>query len=302
MLAVIEDPIYLTEPELISKSFQPDPNPMSPVGPPCVAGYEGVPEGTACRTILPGTNPSIDELTKLYGIPREAALGGAETMYPEYRKKLKDDIRAAGKMHAELRSASATATTRALEWRISRPLSVVVNRPSCPTQSIPGANDSVESARNSSTMTDSNFATRDTLRTGRTFTNTRLGRPRRRPMKAARPRSGNFVECHETDERWFSIREPGGRLTHPGGRRLRLLSGAAWAASETGVPGSRPDVCRNEGMKKNDGPALAIRLLGGFDVRVWGKPVAETQWPRRQAKQLVKLLALTQGTSCIASS
>ena len=45
-------------------------------------------------------------------------------------------------------------------------------------------------------------------------------------------------------------------------------------------------------MKKNDRPALAIRLLGGFDVRIWGRPVAEARWSRRQAKQLVKLLAL----------
>jgi hypothetical protein len=32
----------------------------------------------------------VDELTKLYNIPREAALGGAETMYPAYREKIKD--------------------------------------------------------------------------------------------------------------------------------------------------------------------------------------------------------------------
>ena len=51
VLEIIEDPIYLTEPELISKNFQLDPNPMSPVGPPCVAGYEGVPAKGRCRTI-----------------------------------------------------------------------------------------------------------------------------------------------------------------------------------------------------------------------------------------------------------
>ena len=89
VLEVIEDPIYLTEPELVSKNFQLDNNSMSPVGPPCVAGYEGVAEGKVPH-YLPGTNPSIDELTKFYGIPREATLGGAETMYPEFRKKLKD--------------------------------------------------------------------------------------------------------------------------------------------------------------------------------------------------------------------
>ena len=89
VLEIIEDPIYLTEPEIISKSFQPDPNPMSPVGPPCVAGYEGVGEGKVPH-YLPGANPSIDELTGIYGIPRDAILGGAETMYPEYRKKIRE--------------------------------------------------------------------------------------------------------------------------------------------------------------------------------------------------------------------
>ena len=89
VLEIIEDPIYLTEPELLSKNFQLDNTSMSPVGPPCVAGYEGVGEGKVPH-YLPGTNQSIDELTKFYGIPREATLGGAETMYPEYRKKIKD--------------------------------------------------------------------------------------------------------------------------------------------------------------------------------------------------------------------
>jgi hypothetical protein len=29
-------------------------------------------------------------MTNLFGIPVEAVLGGAETMYPEYRKKIRD--------------------------------------------------------------------------------------------------------------------------------------------------------------------------------------------------------------------
>jgi hypothetical protein len=91
VLEIIEDPIYLTEPEIISKNFQLDANAQSPVGPPCVAGYEGVGEGKVPH-YLPDTNPSIDELTKFYGIPREATLGGAETMYPEFRKKIKDSF------------------------------------------------------------------------------------------------------------------------------------------------------------------------------------------------------------------
>ena len=37
---------------------------------------------------LPGQNPFVNELTEKHNIPVEAVLGGAETMYPEYRKKL----------------------------------------------------------------------------------------------------------------------------------------------------------------------------------------------------------------------
>jgi hypothetical protein len=43
---------------------------------------------------LPNTNPFVDEMAKLYGIPLEAVRGGAMTMYPEYRKKIKDAYKA----------------------------------------------------------------------------------------------------------------------------------------------------------------------------------------------------------------
>jgi hypothetical protein len=39
---------------------------------------------------LPGQNPFVDEMTKTWGIPVDAVKGGADTMYPDYRKKLKD--------------------------------------------------------------------------------------------------------------------------------------------------------------------------------------------------------------------
>ena len=32
-------------------------------------------------------------MTKIYGIPEEAEMGGAETMYPEYRDKIKDKFK-----------------------------------------------------------------------------------------------------------------------------------------------------------------------------------------------------------------
>jgi hypothetical protein len=37
---------------------------------------------------LPEKNPFVDEMTVKYQVPRQAALGFPETLYPEYRKKL----------------------------------------------------------------------------------------------------------------------------------------------------------------------------------------------------------------------
>jgi hypothetical protein len=91
MLVVVEDPIYLSEPYMVSKNFQLDATPIRPIGPPCVPGYEGQ-SGDAPPHYLPGTNPAVDELTKLYGIPRAAILGGAATMSPDFRKTIKDSF------------------------------------------------------------------------------------------------------------------------------------------------------------------------------------------------------------------
>jgi len=87
VLAIIEDPIYLAEPWLLSKSFQVSPTPISPIGPPCVTAYEA--NVTTVPHYAPDKNPFVDEMTMKYGVPREAAIGVPETLYPEYRKKLK---------------------------------------------------------------------------------------------------------------------------------------------------------------------------------------------------------------------
>ena len=51
---------------------------------------------------LPGKNPFMGEVTAKYHIPEEAVMGGAETMYPEYRKKLKANYVAPGEVHQVL--------------------------------------------------------------------------------------------------------------------------------------------------------------------------------------------------------
>ena len=89
MLVVIEDPIYLAEPQIISKSFQLQTAPLLPIGPPCVTAFEGRQPGESVPHFVPEQNPFVDEMTKLFRIPRDAVLGEPETMYPEYRKKIK---------------------------------------------------------------------------------------------------------------------------------------------------------------------------------------------------------------------
>lgn len=86
----IDDPVYLTEPFYLTRTFQRMAMPaMRSVGQPCIQGNEGVAEGVVPH-YLPGKNPFLNEMTELYNIPAEAVLGGAETMYPEYRKRFKD--------------------------------------------------------------------------------------------------------------------------------------------------------------------------------------------------------------------
>ena len=90
---ILEDPVYLAEPYVLTHVFKLD------------AGGTTFPL-TACEPIeelptlhenpglvphyLPGENKWINEMTQNRGIPLEAALGGPATMYPEYRKVLKD--------------------------------------------------------------------------------------------------------------------------------------------------------------------------------------------------------------------
>ncbi|HEY1756384.1 MAG TPA: hypothetical protein VGG72_13365 [Bryobacteraceae bacterium] len=85
----MNDPVYLTEPYVLTRSYNLSTTPGAIGGPPCVVGDEGVQEGRVPH-YLPNQNPLLDEMKKLYGIPVEAAMGGAETMYPEYRDKIKD--------------------------------------------------------------------------------------------------------------------------------------------------------------------------------------------------------------------
>jgi len=91
--ALIEDPVFFSEPYVRSRIWALDPvgNLGNGVSSPCEPIAELPPAETATVVphYLPGKNPFVNELTEKHNIPAEAVLGGAETMYPEYRRKLR---------------------------------------------------------------------------------------------------------------------------------------------------------------------------------------------------------------------
>lgn len=87
IVAVIDDPVFLTEPLVRSTNWFLDPGQQ--IG---VFGCETreevpLPEGTVPH-YLPGENPNLREFAERFGLPFEATRGGAETLYPEYRLRM----------------------------------------------------------------------------------------------------------------------------------------------------------------------------------------------------------------------
>jgi hypothetical protein len=89
-VSVTTDPVYLAEPLVKTQNYNLNPNPVANWLWPCeyVDEAPGRAEG-AVPSYLPGENPFLTEYASHWGIPVEGVLGGPETMYPEYRLKLK---------------------------------------------------------------------------------------------------------------------------------------------------------------------------------------------------------------------
>ena len=89
-ISVTEDPVYLEEPLIKSEDFNlnPNPNNFTPLWP-CEYIEEGESDVTAVPSSFHGENPYVSEYAATHNLPQEATLGGAETMYPEYREKMK---------------------------------------------------------------------------------------------------------------------------------------------------------------------------------------------------------------------
>jgi len=86
---IVNDPAYLTEPYIREASWVYAPK--QAIAPfPCELPPEGslIPADTVPSN-MPGHYPYLSDFAVEYGLPVEAALGGAQTTYPEYIKKMK---------------------------------------------------------------------------------------------------------------------------------------------------------------------------------------------------------------------
>lgn len=82
---IVDDPIYLEEPFIRNRNFTYSID--TQIGTyPCESVIEIVHKPGYIPHHLPGQNPDLFEFADTYNIPYQSTMGGAETMYPEYRK------------------------------------------------------------------------------------------------------------------------------------------------------------------------------------------------------------------------
>jgi len=91
VMTVVTDPVYLTEPFVRTTDYELDVHQQIPPYP-CEVVREVERGKGAVPHILPGKNTFLAEFGERYGVPFDATRGGAETMYPEYRKKMQGVI------------------------------------------------------------------------------------------------------------------------------------------------------------------------------------------------------------------
>jgi hypothetical protein len=88
VVTITYDPVYLTEPFILSSEYELDMRQQMQPYPCTVVEEIDRPRGVFPHW-LPGTNNSVTDFAERYKLPVEAARGGAETAYPEYRLKLR---------------------------------------------------------------------------------------------------------------------------------------------------------------------------------------------------------------------
>jgi hypothetical protein len=87
VVTIVNDPVYLSEPFIRSTDYELDEHQLVPPYPCDVVEEVDRPKGVV-PTFLPGSNLSLQDFAAAHNLPFAATRGGAETMYPEYRKTL----------------------------------------------------------------------------------------------------------------------------------------------------------------------------------------------------------------------
>jgi hypothetical protein len=89
IVTIVNDPVYLTEPFIRTTDYQLDLHQHVPPYPCEMVQEVERPKGVVPHHLF-GTNKDLKEFAGRYGLPFEATRGGAETSYPDYRRKLKE--------------------------------------------------------------------------------------------------------------------------------------------------------------------------------------------------------------------
>ena len=92
---IVDDPMYLSEPLIRATEYRLNVNSLVPAHP-CTAVFEGLDKGVVPH-FMPGENPFLKDIRTRYGLAPDAPTGGAETMYPEYQRKLRTSTWTVGK-------------------------------------------------------------------------------------------------------------------------------------------------------------------------------------------------------------
>ena len=97
-LEIWDDPVYLTEPLIRSEDFVLNERSGGNWLWPCEYVIESADRKPGdVPAYMPGENPFAQEFATRHGLPLDATLGGAKTMYPEYQKVLSDWYKNGGK-------------------------------------------------------------------------------------------------------------------------------------------------------------------------------------------------------------
>jgi hypothetical protein len=87
-VTITHDPIYLSEPLIRTSDHDLQLHQQVPPYPCGVVTEVDRPRGYVPH-YFPGENPYLEEASRVYDLPLEATMGGAETMYPEYQETLR---------------------------------------------------------------------------------------------------------------------------------------------------------------------------------------------------------------------